>query len=128
MRLKTLSTCVFPSTKSPCLTRILDTYLITIQVDALKRAQRAVTGWPDARNGKLLSIFEAMKRGLIADTRVIRLLEAQIATGGIIDPRQHHRVPINVAYRRGLFNKELNDKLEDTTDDTKGNLQYRTKQ
>ena len=90
------------------------------KVDALKRAQRAVTGWPDARNGKLLSIFEAMKRGLIADTRVIRLLEAQIATGGIIDPRQHHRVPINVAYRRGLFNKELNDKLEDTTDDTKG--------
>ena len=63
-----------------------------------------------------------MKRGLIADTRVIRLLEAQIATGGIIDPRQHHRVPINVAYRRGLFNKELNDKLEDTTDDTKGNV------
>ena len=88
----------------------------------MKRAQRAVTGWPDARNGKLLSIFEAMKRGLIADTRVIRLLEAQIATGGIIDPRQHHRVPINVAYRRGLFNKELNDKLEDTTDDTKGKL------
>ena len=88
----------------------------------MKRAQRAVTGWPDARNGKLLSIFEAMKRGLIAVTRVIRLLEAQIATGGIIDPRQHHRVPINVAYRRGLFNKELNDKLEDTTDDTKGKL------
>jgi len=58
---------------------------------------RAVTGWPDARDGKLLSIFEAMKRGLIADTRVIRLLEAQIATGGIIDPRQHHRVPINIS-------------------------------
>ena len=84
---------------------------------------RAVTGWPDARDGKLLSIFEAMKRGLIADTRVIRLLEAQIATGGIIDPRQHHRVPINIAFRRGLFNKELNDKLEDTTDDTKGTVQ-----
>ena len=84
---------------------------------------RAVTGWPDARDGKLLSIFEAMKRGLIADTRVIRLLEAQIATGGIIDPRQHHRVPINIAFRRGLFNKELNDKLEDTTDDTKGIVQ-----
>ena len=96
---------------------------MTFQIDALKRAMRAVTGWPDARDGKLLSIFEAMKRGLIADTRVIRLLEAQIATGGIIDPRQHHRVPINIAFRRGLFNKELNDKLEDTTDDTKGIVQ-----
>ena len=61
-----------------------------------------------------------MKRGLIADTRAIRLLEAQIATGGIIDPRQHHRVPINVAFRRGLFDQDLNDRLEDTSDDTKG--------
>ncbi|CAG5094889.1 Oidioi.mRNA.OKI2018_I69.XSR.g13937.t1.cds [Oikopleura dioica] len=96
---------------------LLDPY----QVDALRRAERAVTGWPDARaGGKLLSLFEAMRRGLVADTRAIRLLEAQIATGGLIDPRANHRVPINVAFRRGLFDSETNQKLEDPTDDTKG--------
>ena len=61
-----------------------------------------------------------MRRGLVADTRAIRLLEAQIATGGLIDPRANHRVPLNVAYRRGLFNEETNRRLEDPTDDTKG--------
>ena len=55
---------------------------------------------------------------------VILKILLKIATGGIIDPRQHHRVPINIAFRRGLFNKELSDKLEDTTDDTKGRLSY----
>jgi len=97
--------------------QLLDPY----QVDALRRAERAVTGWPDARaGGKLLSLFEAMRRGLVADTRAIRLLEAQIATGGLIDPRANHRVPISVAFRRGLFDAETNNKLEDPTDDTKG--------
>ena len=61
-----------------------------------------------------------MRRGLVAETRAIRLLEAQIATGGLIDPRANHRVPINVAYRRGLFNEETMKTLEDPTDDTKG--------
>ena len=33
----------------------------------------------------------------------IRLLEAQIATGGVIDPVHSHRVPVDVAYQRGYF-------------------------
>ena len=86
----------------------------------MRRAERAVTGWPDPSSGRLLSLFEAMRRGLVADTRAIRLLEAQIATGGLIDPRANHRVPISAAYRRGLFDEDLNRRLEDPTDDTKG--------
>ena len=31
----------------------------------------------------------------------IRLLEAQIATGGIIDPVANHRLPVEVAFERG---------------------------
>ena len=94
--------------------------LTNFQVDALRRAERAVTGWPEPSTKKLLSLFEAMGRGLVADTRAIRLLEAQIATGGLIDPRANHRVPIHIAYRRGLFDQQLMERLEDPNDDTKG--------
>ena len=47
------------------------------------------------------------------------LLEAQIATGGLIDPQAGHRVPISAAYQRGLFDERMNGILEDPSDDTK---------
>ncbi|XP_026582155.1 epiplakin-like, partial [Pseudonaja textilis] len=46
--------------------------------------------------------------------------EAQIATGGIIDPVHSHRLPVEVAYKRGYFDEEMNRILSDPTDDTKG--------
>ena len=51
-----------------------------------------------------------------------RLLEAQIATGGLIDPQAGHRVPIQVAFDRGLFDSRMNQILEDPSDDTKVNF------
>uniref|UniRef100_A0A8C0BPE4 Plectin n=1 Tax=Buteo japonicus TaxID=224669 RepID=A0A8C0BPE4_9AVES len=62
----------------------------------------------------------AMKKGLIVKEHGIRLLEAQIATGGIIDPINSHRLPVEVAYKRGYFDEEMNQTLSDPTDDTKG--------
>ena len=61
-------------------------------VDTLERAERAVKGYPNPGTKDVLSLFEAMKKGLVVESRGIRLLEAQIATGGLIDPRAHHRV------------------------------------
>uniref|UniRef100_A0A8C0Z7L0 Plectin n=1 Tax=Cyanistes caeruleus TaxID=156563 RepID=A0A8C0Z7L0_CYACU len=61
-----------------------------------------------------------MNQGLIVKSHGIRLLEAQIATGGIIDPVHSHRVPVEVAYKRGYFNQEMNQILSDPSDDTKG--------
>uniref|UniRef100_A0A8C9FLI4 Plectin n=1 Tax=Pavo cristatus TaxID=9049 RepID=A0A8C9FLI4_PAVCR len=61
-----------------------------------------------------------MKKGLILKDHGIRLLEAQIATGGIIDPEESHRLPVEVAYKRGLFDEEMNEILSDPSDDTKG--------
>ena len=87
--------------------------------DTLKRAERAVTGYKTA-GGKTLSMFQAMGRGLVTWTRGVRLLEAQIATGGLVDPRVAHRVPIDVAFERGLFQKDLYLTLQDPSDDTKG--------
>ncbi|KAF1381899.1 hypothetical protein PFLUV_G00158790 [Perca fluviatilis] len=96
-----------------------------------------------------LSIYEAKSKGLLTPGTSLVLLEAQaatgfvidpvnnkklsveeavaqrvvgtqIATGGIIDPVHSHRVPVQVAYTRGYFDEEMNKILSDPDDDTKG--------
>ncbi|KFW00412.1 Epiplakin, partial [Eurypyga helias] len=46
-------------------------------------AERAVTGYTDPYTKAPISLFEAMNQGLIVKSHGIRLLEAQIATGGL---------------------------------------------
>ncbi|KAM5157072.1 epiplakin [Mantella aurantiaca] len=86
----------------------------------LLSAEQAVTGYKDPYTGEKISLFQAMQKSLIVETHGIRLLEAQIATGGIIDPVHSHRVPVEVAYKLGYFNEEMNRILSDPSDDTKG--------
>uniref|UniRef100_A0A8P4KDV7 Epiplakin n=1 Tax=Dicentrarchus labrax TaxID=13489 RepID=A0A8P4KDV7_DICLA len=86
----------------------------------LRSAEKAVTGYKDPYDGKIISLFQAMQKDLILKDHGIRLLEAQIATGGIIDPVNSHRIPVHVAYQRGYFNEEMNQILDDPSDDTKG--------
>ncbi|CDQ76857.1 unnamed protein product [Oncorhynchus mykiss] len=86
----------------------------------LLSAERAVTGYKDPYTGNTISLFQALKKDLIVKDHGIRLLEAQIATGGIIDPVYSHRVPVEVAYQRGYFDEEMNQILDDPDDDTKG--------
>ncbi|KAM9308499.1 LOW QUALITY PROTEIN: epiplakin [Gastrophryne carolinensis] len=88
--------------------------------DKLLCAEKAVTGYTDPYTGQTISLFQAMLKDLIVKEHGIRLLEAQIATGGIIDPVHSHRVPVEVAYKRGYFDEDLNQVLLDPTDDTKG--------
>ncbi|XP_072543155.1 desmoplakin-A isoform X2 [Salminus brasiliensis] len=88
--------------------------------DKLLSAERAVTGYKDPNTGKLISLFQAIEKGLIEKGHGIRLLEAQIASGGIIDPIESHRIDVDVAYRRGYFDHEMNDILTYEGDDTKG--------
>ncbi|XP_057683663.1 epiplakin [Corythoichthys intestinalis] len=86
----------------------------------LRSAEKAVTGYKDPYYGNTISLFQAMQKDLILKDHGIRLLEAQIATGGIIDPVNSHRIPVQVAYKRGYFNLEMNEILSDPSDDTKG--------
>ncbi|XP_071391786.1 epiplakin [Centroberyx affinis] len=86
----------------------------------LRSAEKAVTGYKDPYDEKIISLFQAMQKDLILQDHGIRLLEAQIATGGIIDPVNSHRIPVHVAYKRGYFNEEMNQILSDPSDDTKG--------
>ncbi|CBY40712.1 unnamed protein product, partial [Oikopleura dioica] len=97
--------------------------ILDYQLDTVRRAERACRGFvtvDENGNGQRLSLFAAMKRGLVVESRGLRLLEAQIATGGLIDPQAGHRVPISAAYQRGLFDQRMNGILEDPSDDTKG--------
>ncbi|XP_059206742.1 epiplakin [Centropristis striata] len=86
----------------------------------LRSAEKAVTGYRNPYDGKIISLFQAMQNDLILKDHGIRLLEAQIATGGIIDPVNSVRIPVHVAYDRGYFNEEMNEILSDPSDDTKG--------
>ncbi|NXI93081.1 PLEC protein, partial [Psophia crepitans] len=93
--------------------------------EKLLLAERAVTGYTDPYTGISISLCQALRKELIplgdaVPFHGIRLLEAQIATGGIIDPVHSHRLPVEVAYQRGYFDQEMNQILSDPTDDTKG--------
>uniref|UniRef100_A0AAR2IYR6 Epiplakin 1 n=1 Tax=Pygocentrus nattereri TaxID=42514 RepID=A0AAR2IYR6_PYGNA len=86
----------------------------------LLSAEKAVTGYKDPYTNKTISLFQAMQKELILKDHGIRLLEAQIATGGIIDPVNSHRIPVHIAYKKGYFDVEMNQILDDPSDDTKG--------
>eukprot|EP00063_Salmo_salar_P048903 XP_014023738.1 PREDICTED: plectin-like isoform X32 [Salmo salar] len=88
--------------------------------EKLLSAERGVTGYKDPYTGKTVSLFEAMKKELIPKDQGIRLLDAQLATGGIIDPVKSHRIPHDVACKRGFFDDEMNQILNNPTDDVKG--------
>ncbi|KAK7945579.1 hypothetical protein WMY93_001307 [Mugilogobius chulae] len=94
----------------------------------LLSAEKAVVGYIDPHTGKTISLFEAIEKELIEKGHGIRLLEAQIASGGIIDPKQSHRIDIDVAYKRGYFDKEMNEILTYEGDDTKGFFDPNTKE
>ncbi|XP_043984202.1 epiplakin-like isoform X2 [Gambusia affinis] len=86
----------------------------------LLAAEKAVTGYKMPITGEIISLFQAIENCLVEKGHGIHLLEAQIASGGIIDPQHSHRIDMNVAYQRGYFNEEMNKILTDDNDDTKG--------
>nr|XP_021323782.1 plectin isoform X8 [Danio rerio] len=58
-----------------------------------------------------VSIYQAMKRGLIKPDIGIDLLEAQAATGFMIDPVKDELLTVDEAVRKGLVGPEFHDKL-----------------
>ncbi|CAH2284270.1 desmoplakin isoform X1 [Pelobates cultripes] len=64
----------------------------------------------DATKEKL-GIYDAMKKGLLRPGTTLELLEAQAATGFIVDPVNNLRLPVEEAYRRGLVGIEFKEKL-----------------
>uniref|UniRef100_A0A672GV28 Plectin n=1 Tax=Salarias fasciatus TaxID=181472 RepID=A0A672GV28_SALFA len=58
-----------------------------------------------------ISIYQAMKTGKISPEVALNLLEAQAATGFMIDPVKDELLTVDEAVRKGLVGPELHDKL-----------------
>uniref|UniRef100_A0A8C6XJ71 Plectin n=1 Tax=Naja naja TaxID=35670 RepID=A0A8C6XJ71_NAJNA len=58
-----------------------------------------------------LSIYQALKKGLISPEVARSLLEAQAATGFIIDPMKNDRLTVDEAVRKGVVGPEMHDRL-----------------
>uniref|UniRef100_A0A8C7XFW3 Plectin b n=2 Tax=Oryzias sinensis TaxID=183150 RepID=A0A8C7XFW3_9TELE len=58
-----------------------------------------------------ISIYQAMKRGFLKPEIGLSLLEAQAATGFIIDPIKNETLTVDEAVRKGVVGPEIHDKL-----------------
>uniref|UniRef100_A0A7N5P9C9 Epiplakin 1 n=1 Tax=Ailuropoda melanoleuca TaxID=9646 RepID=A0A7N5P9C9_AILME len=57
------------------------------------------------------SLYAAMKQGLVSGELGLALLEAQAATGGLVDPTQGLLLSVSEAVQQGLVGLELKEKL-----------------
>ncbi|XP_068253330.1 LOW QUALITY PROTEIN: epiplakin [Nyctibius grandis] len=88
--------------------------------EKLSSAERTITGYRDPYTGEMLSLFQAIRKGFIPRDHGICLLEAQMATGGIIAPGRHLRVPTETACKWGYLDETTRQLLSSPTDDMKG--------
>ncbi|XP_071594689.1 epiplakin [Heliangelus exortis] len=90
--------------------------------EKMSSAERTITGYRDPCTGEMLSLFQAIKKGFIPRDHGIFLLEAQMATGGIVAPGRHLRVPTEIACKWGYLDEATRQLLSSPTDDMKGFL------
>ncbi|XP_009893792.1 PREDICTED: epiplakin-like [Charadrius vociferus] len=88
--------------------------------EKLSSAEKTITGYKDPYTGEMLSLFQAIRKGFIPRDHGICLLEAQMATGGIIAPGRHLRVPTETACKWGYLDEATRQLLSSPTDDMKG--------
>ncbi|XP_074753635.1 epiplakin [Athene noctua] len=88
--------------------------------EKLSSAERTITGYRDPATGEMLSLFQAVRKGFIPQDHGVCLLEAQMATGGIIAPGRHLRVPTEMACRWGYLDEATRQLLSSPTDAVKG--------
>ncbi|KAM6086552.1 dystonin isoform 19-T19 [Theristicus caerulescens] len=71
----------------------------------LLEAEKAVLGY--RCSGKVISVYQAMEARLLERQKGKNILEAQIASGGVIDPVRSVRVPPETAVQLGLLNNTI---------------------
>ncbi|XP_042202751.1 plectin isoform X2 [Callorhinchus milii] len=64
-----------------------------------------------AATKETLSLYQAMKKGLVKADAAIALLEAQAATGAMVEPATSEHLNVDEAVRRGVVGPELHDAL-----------------
>ncbi|KAM7137064.1 dystonin isoform 13-T13 [Molossus nigricans] len=70
-------------------------------------------------NSKTLSVFQAMENRVLDRQKGKHILEAQIASGGIIDPVRGVRIPAEVALQQGLLNNAILQFLHEPSSNTR---------
>ncbi|NXQ02745.1 PLEC protein, partial [Vidua macroura] len=60
---------------------------------------------------EVMSIYRALKEGLLTEQCALGLLEAQAATGFLLDPRNNQKLPVDEAVSSGLVGSELREQL-----------------
>ncbi|KAM6318673.1 epiplakin, partial [Aegotheles albertisi] len=96
--------------------------------EKLSSAERTITGYRDPCTGEMLSLFQAIGKGFVPRDHGLCLLEAQMATGGIIAPGRHLRVPTETACKWGYLDEATRQLLSSPTDDMKGFLDPSSKE
>ncbi|XP_029961958.1 desmoplakin-like [Salarias fasciatus] len=84
----------------------------------LMEAEKAVTGY--VFKGKKMPVFQAMEERILDRYQAKKILEVQVATGGLFNPETGVRVPPSMAVGQGLLNKETLQSLCDPTSSLKG--------
>uniref|UniRef100_UPI0037E7BD38 desmoplakin-A-like isoform X2 n=1 Tax=Semicossyphus pulcher TaxID=241346 RepID=UPI0037E7BD38 len=75
------------------------------------RVSTCIAGIYDEAGEKVMPIYQAMKDGLLRPGTTLELLEAQAASGFIVDPVNNLYLSVSDAYYKGLFGPEYKDKL-----------------
>uniref|UniRef100_A0A8C3MBK5 Uncharacterized protein n=1 Tax=Geospiza parvula TaxID=87175 RepID=A0A8C3MBK5_GEOPR len=88
--------------------------------EKLSSAEKAITGYRDPATGEMLSLFQAIRKGFVPRDHGLCLLEAQLATGGVIAPGRHLRVPMETACEWGHMDEATRQLLSSPPEDTKG--------
>ncbi|NXL17160.1 EPIPL protein, partial [Setophaga kirtlandii] len=60
---------------------------------------------------EVMSIYQVLKKGLLTEQCALGLLEAQAATGFLVDPRSHQKLSVDEAVSSGLVGSELREQL-----------------
>nr|XP_023671389.1 desmoplakin-like isoform X1 [Paramormyrops kingsleyae] len=75
------------------------------------RGSTCIAGIYHEAQDRILPIYQAMKDGLLTRGTALELLEAQAASGFVIDPLNNLYLTVEEAFRRGLVGKDFKEKL-----------------
>uniref|UniRef100_A0A8C0GW22 Plectin n=1 Tax=Chelonoidis abingdonii TaxID=106734 RepID=A0A8C0GW22_CHEAB len=84
------------------------------ETDSVKRFLRGsdcIAGIYMEDTKEKLNLYEAMKRNLLRPSTAVTLMEAQAASGFMVDPERNQKLCVNDAVKAGLVGPELHEKL-----------------
>jgi plectin len=81
--------------------------LIYSRMGVVEDVNSPIAGLWDATQKKRFSVFQAVQQNLVDRVTALRLLEAQVCTGGILDPASGEKATLKEALGRGLLDQSF---------------------